>query len=37
MTEWEVYKNIDWKVLKHKMRKPVWAFDTRLIIFINKI
>ena len=32
MTEWEEYKNLDWKVLQHKMRKPSWVFDTRSII-----
>ena len=32
MTEWEDYKNLDWKKLQIKMRKPSWVFDTRSII-----
>ena len=32
MTEWDNYKNLDWKKLQHKMRKPSWIFDTRSII-----
>ena len=32
MTEWDDYKNLDWKVLQYKMRKPSWVFDTRSII-----
>ncbi len=37
MTEWEEYKNLDWKVLQHKMRKPSWVFDTRSIISTERI
>ena len=37
MTEWEEYKNLDWKFLQNKMRKPSWVFDTRSIISIQKI
>ena len=37
MTEWEEYKNLDWKLLQHKMRKPAWVFDTRSIISIEEI
>ena len=32
LTEWEEYKNINWKKISNKMRKPSWIFDTRLII-----
>ena len=32
MTEWDDYKNLDWKSLQYKMRKPSWVFDTRSII-----
>ena len=32
MTEWDNYKNLDWKKLQHKMRKPSWLFDTRSIV-----
>ena len=37
MTEWEDYKNLDWKNLQIKMRKPSWVFDTRSIICPDKI
>ena len=37
MTEWEDYKNLDWKKLQIKMRKPSWVFDTRSIISPDKI
>ena len=37
MTEWEEYKNLDWKFLQNKMRKPSWLFDTRSIISVQKI
>ena len=32
MTEWDEYKNLDWKKLQHTMRKPSWVFDTRSVI-----
>ena len=32
MTEWDEYKNLEWKKLQLKMRKPSWVFDTRSII-----
>ena len=32
LTEWELYKNINWKDIYKKMRKPSWIFDTRSII-----
>ena len=35
LTEWEIYKNIDWEEVSKCMRKPAWVFDTRSII--NKI
>mgnify|MGYP003324089047 CR=1 FL=1 len=31
-TEWEEFKNIDWRKLFTVMRKPCWIFDTRNII-----
>ncbi len=31
LTEWSDYKNINWKVVYEKMRKPSWVFDTRSI------
>ena len=37
LTEWEEYKNLDWKKISLKMRKPAWVFDTRLIINKQKV
>ncbi|MDA9741682.1 nucleotide sugar dehydrogenase [Prochlorococcus sp. AH-736-L15] len=32
LTEWEEYKNIDWKLISKVMRKPSWVFDARSIL-----
>ena len=32
MTEWDNYKNLDWRKFQSKMRQPAWVFDTRSII-----
>ncbi len=32
ITEWEEFKNLDWKKLYTLMRKPCWIFDTRNVI-----
>ena len=32
LTEWEVYKNIDWECVSKNVRKPFWIFDTRSLI-----
>ena len=37
LTEWEIYRNIDWLKIKEKMRKPAWVFDTRKLIDPNHI
>ena len=31
LTEWNIYKEIDWKNISKKMRKPGWVFDARSI------
>ena len=31
ITEWNEYKEINWRELTSKMRKPAWIFDTRII------
>ena len=31
MTEWEEFRNLDWKYLNKIMRSPSWLFDTRAI------
>ncbi len=35
ITEWEEYKNLNWKKLSDLLRKPSWIFDTRGIIPIH--
>ena len=37
ITNWIEYKNLNWKNLYKKMRKPAWVFDTRSLININEI
>ena len=37
LTEWEEYKNINWKEVSKKMVHPGWVFDARSIIDPNKI
>ena len=32
MTEWDIYKTIDWKKIIPKTKQPFWLFDTRLVI-----
>ena len=31
LTEWDIYKEIDWNNISKKMRKPGWVFDARSI------
>ena len=31
LTEWNIYKSIDWNNIAKKMRKPGWVFDSRSI------
>ena len=37
LTEWEEFKELNWKDLKSKMRSPSWIFDTRSIINIDEV
>ena len=37
LTEWEIFKNLDWVNLFNSMRKPAWLFDTRGIIEFNSL
>ena len=32
LTEWEVYKTLDWEKIVHYVNKPFWVFDTRSIL-----
>ena len=32
LTEWEIYKDLDWLRLLQIMRRPSWVFDTRSIV-----
>ena len=36
LTEWEEFKNINWKKLSKSMRSPKWLFDTRSIADIEE-
>ena len=37
ITEWDIYKNLDWNKIANLMRTPSWVFDTRLITSSNEI
>ena len=40
ITEWSLYKTINWEEILPKLKKPFWIFDTRLILNpkeINKL
>ena len=37
LTEWEIYKQINWHEISKVMRKPAWVFDTRSLIDQNVI
>ena len=32
LTEWDLYKNLNWESIYKKVRKPAWIFDTRLVV-----
>ena len=32
LTEWRIYKKINWKTVEKVIRKPCWVFDTRSIV-----
>ena len=36
LTEWDEFKNLDWKTLSEIMRSPSWLFDTRSITNIKE-
>ena len=37
LTEWEIYKNIDWERVSSNVKKPFWVFDTRFILQEKKL
>ena len=37
LTEWEVYKTINWDLVNNKIMNPAWLFDTRRIVSPDKI
>ena len=37
LTEWEEFKNLNWKEIAKKMLKPAWVFDSRSIVNIDEI
>ena len=32
LTEWDLYKTLEWEKLFELMRKPAWVFDTRSVV-----
>ena len=32
LTEWDIYKTINWEEVSKFMRRPAWIFDTRSIL-----
>ena len=37
LTEWEIYKSIDWENIYKEVRRPAWIFDTRHFIDAEKV
>ena len=37
LTEWDIYRDINWAKISNSMRKPSWVFDTRLITDPKKV
>ena len=37
MTEWDIYKKLDWEKCLPKTKQPFWIFDTRLVLDPKKI
>jgi UDPglucose 6-dehydrogenase len=31
LTEWEVYRHLDWQAIAAVMRQPAWLFDARAV------
>ena len=31
LTEWQLYRELNWKALANQMRKPSWVFDSRAV------
>ena len=37
LTEWEEFKDLDWKNIFEVMRKPAWVFDSRICLNKEKL
>ena len=37
LTEWDIYRDINWEKISNSMREPSWVFDTRLITDPRKV
>ncbi len=37
LTEWKIYKEIDWQKSSSKLRKPAWIFDARFMINAKEV
>ena len=37
LTEWEEFRNLNWKDISKKMVPPAWVFDSRSIINTDEV
>ena len=37
VTEWDEFKNLEWKELAKILRKPAWVFDARSVIDVEYV
>ena len=37
LTDWKIYRKLNWEKISFQMRHPAWIFDTRLILDKNKV
>ena len=37
LTEWAIYKTLDWEKISLKVKNPFWIFDTRSILCCKEV
>ena len=37
ITEWDIYKTINWQKISKVMRKPSWVFDARGVVNVEEV
>ena len=37
LTEWEIYRSLDWIKISSIMRHPAWVFDARSVVNVDKV